>query len=198
MRYSSWEPGQPDSRSSNGKYQTAIRLGKHGQWDDTFDDKQHPFICTHTGECETEVPNPTACSSELTELRNSNIALSPEHFIYSDTKVTWGDAINYCSFGGMTLAHDLSPEQNVAIVKLAREKSPVDDLGKAHPYLNRNWVWIGASDNYTEGVWRWTKGSKIYYNNWEKAQPDNLDHGTQFYGHPLFTNLTFSCDFVTK
>ena len=49
VRYSSWEPGQPDSRSSNGKYQTSIRLGKHGQWDDTFDDKKHPFICTHTG-----------------------------------------------------------------------------------------------------------------------------------------------------
>ena len=49
VRYSSWEPGQPDSRSSNGKYQTSIKLGKHGQWDDTFDDKKHPFICTHTG-----------------------------------------------------------------------------------------------------------------------------------------------------
>ena len=63
-----------------------------------------------------------------------------EHFIYSDTKVTWDEATEYCVYGGMTLAHSLNPRENVAIVKLAREKSPLDDLGLSHPYLNRNWV----------------------------------------------------------
>ena len=81
----------------------------------------------------------------------------------------------------MTLAHDLSPEQNIAIIKLAREKSPVDELGARHPYLNRNWVWLGASDNHTEGVWRWTRGTRLYYSNWEKTQPDNLIDGNVYY-----------------
>ena len=71
----------------------------------------HPFICTHT-----------------------------EHFLYSDTKATWKQASEYCAYGEMTLAQALSPEQNVAIVKLGRERSPVDELGLSHPYLNRNWV----------------------------------------------------------
>ena len=63
-----------------------------------------------------------------------------EHFVYSTYQVTWEQATNFCSWGGMTLAHAVSPEENVALVKLARESSPIDDLGAKHPYLNRNWV----------------------------------------------------------
>ena len=63
-----------------------------------------------------------------------------EHFLFSDTKVTWDQATEYCVYGGMTLAHSLNPEENVAIVKVARDKSPLDALGLSHPYLNRNWV----------------------------------------------------------
>lgn len=42
-------PSVPLGRTDNGVYQSNIRLGKHGKWDDTFADKMHPFICTHTG-----------------------------------------------------------------------------------------------------------------------------------------------------
>ena len=67
--------------------------------------------------------------------------------MYSDTKVTWEQATEYCVYGGMTLAHSLNPVENVAIVKLGREKSPLDDLGLSHPYLNRNWVNDGVAVN---------------------------------------------------
>ena len=36
-------------RAEANKFQNYVRLGKHGKWDDTFKDKEHPFVCTHTG-----------------------------------------------------------------------------------------------------------------------------------------------------
>ena len=65
--------------------------------------------------------------------------------MYSASKVTFNKAQDYCSYGGMTLAHALSPEENVEIVRMGRERSPLDALGTTHPYLNRNWVGVGTT-----------------------------------------------------
>jgi Lectin C-type domain len=34
-------------------------------------------------------------------------------------------------------------------------------------------LWLGATDEKTEGVWLWTNGSRMIYDAWEPGQPNN-------------------------
>ena len=39
---------------------------------------------------------------------------------------------------------------------------------------NKKTVWLGMTDEQTEGTWGWTDGSPFSYKNWAKGEPNNL------------------------
>lgn len=48
-------------------------------------------------------------------------------------------------------------------------------------------VWIGCTDEGSEGSWRWSDGSKLSYQNWNPGEPNNSG-GTEHYAELLGSN----------
>ena len=80
---------------------------------------------------------------------------------------TWSAAKADCETRGGHLATSTSEEKNEFLTTLTKGTS----------------VWIGGTDEGTEGNWRWVTGEKWSYTNWHPAQPDNAgsrEHYLQF------------------
>lgn len=47
-------------------------------------------------------------------------------------------------------------------------------------------VWLGATDEVTQGVWKWVDGSPITFKAWLPGQPDSAKNGQEHYLHIHF------------
>ena len=84
-----------------------------------------------------------------------------EHAVHI-ARLTWAEARAHCeSLGGQQLAKIDSAEADASYALL------LDGLANSSP----RFFWIGGSDSYSEGDWRWLDGSRISYFNWGLAQP---------------------------
>ncbi len=45
---------------------------------------------------------------------------------------------------------------------------------------NRNGCWIGATDENTEGHFRWVSGERWEYSNWARSEPNNHCGGEHY------------------
>ncbi|MDP6401252.1 MAG: lectin-like protein, partial [Candidatus Marinimicrobia bacterium] len=100
----------------------------------------------------------------------SNIGYYNGHYYYrSNSTATWSDAKTACENAGGHL---------VVITSRAENDFIKTNLGLS------NHVWIGLSDEATEGTHVWVTGETFSYSNWHSGQPNNdptQDHGGMYY-----------------
>ena len=75
-----------------------------------------------------------------------------------ETKMTWTDAKAYCeSIGGYLATITSQAEQDFISTSLSAEYG----------------LWIGGTDQNTEGAWEWVTGENWSYTNWSPGEPSN-------------------------
>ena len=80
-----------------------------------------------------------------------------------DAKMTWKHAKEICESRGGHLAVINSSEENEALANIASSLS--------------NYVWIGGTDEDSEGNWHWINGDDFSYTNWYSGEPNNYAEG---------------------
>ncbi|KAL5269650.1 hypothetical protein ACHWQZ_G003190 [Mnemiopsis leidyi] len=155
--FSKWMKNQPDQRKDGDNLQNQMRINHHGQWDDTFKYKTHPYACDYQGK-----------------------------YILSATMRTWSGAKLACEKAGLMLAKVRSDQEVNEMIKAGDSfLGPRDESLKT--WNAANWIWLGGSDEEEEGVWKWVDGTPMEYfdrMNWRPPNPDNaayLKDSTQNY-----------------
>jgi len=144
--FKKWMKGQPDQRKDGNNLQNQMRISHHGEWDDTFKYKEHPYACDYQGK-----------------------------YILSSTLSTWSHAKAACERAGLQLAKVRSDQEVAEILSAANTFLGPQDETLA-TWDAPNWIWLGGTDAVEEGVWTWTDGSPIDYfdgMNWRAPNPDN-------------------------
>lgn len=78
-----------------------------------------------------------------------------------DKSMPWHEAKEYCeSLGGY-----------LATISTAYEEDKVET---AVSKGEKSFYWIGATDEQTEGIWKWINGENLSYTKWGWGQPDNF------------------------
>ncbi|MHA2031862.1 MAG: lectin-like protein [Candidatus Kariarchaeaceae archaeon] len=77
---------------------------------------------------------------------------------------TWSDAKIDCESRGGYLVTITSQEENDFITNL----------------IGSNNIWIGFTDEVTEGDWQWVTGEQVTYTNWGGGNPDDWDVGEDY------------------
>jgi hypothetical protein len=81
-----------------------------------------------------------------------------------NSELTWAEAKADAEMRGGHLVTVTSEEEHLQIL----EQIGLGALESAH-------LWIGATDEEEEGVWKWVTGETFDYARWESSQPDNND-----------------------
>jgi len=80
-----------------------------------------------------------------------------------DTSRTWSNARTYCEGRGAHLATLTSQGENDFVYQ---------NVGQ------QGWnIWLGGTDENSEGNWEWITGETWSYTNWGSGQPDNQSPG---------------------
>lgn len=82
------------------------------------------------------------------------------YYMVFDKSVTWPEARRRCRRMGGYLACVTSKQENAFLKRFAKGV-----------------VWLGATDEHEEGVWRWITGEESTFTDWQKGQPDNAGEG---------------------
>lgn len=138
--FNKWMKNQPDQNAlKKGKkgcdearcLQNQMRINHHGQWDDTYKFKLHPYACDYKGK-----------------------------YILSSEPKTWESAKAACSSAGLHLAKVRSgvevDEMKNAMDYFLGVADPAMKM-----WNNNNWIWLGGSDMNEEGVWKWLDGDVV-------------------------------------
>ncbi|KAG7491237.1 hypothetical protein MATL_G00000800 [Megalops atlanticus] len=80
----------------------------------------------------------------------------PYCFLFVHNSKPWTNAEAHCNF----LGGHLASVHNYQEFHFIRS-------------LSHRTAWIGGTDSYTEGNWRWTDGSGFYYTQWNSGEPNN-------------------------
>jgi hypothetical protein len=59
-----------------------------------------------------------------------------------------------------------------------------------HDLAGSNIVWIGFTDEVTEGVWQWVTGESVVYTNWAASEPNDYGSGEDY--AELYTDGTWN------
>ena len=95
----------------------------------------------------------------ITELEAQGYYFYGGHtFKYFDTAVTWAEAKTACETRSGHLATSTSEEKNTFLTTITTET-----------------LWLGATDEVTEGVWKWVTGEAWSYTKWASGEPNNSD-----------------------
>jgi hypothetical protein len=117
-------------------------------------------------------------------------------YYISKSTVSWKEAYARCQKYGGHLVTVTSDAENKAIVQAIRSKNIKRD------------IWIGFTDEKSEGKWEWVTGEKVDFTDWDMYQPDNASHdnvdedyawlwqqhNAQFNKNPLKWNDTINAD----
>uniref|UniRef100_H2LFZ0 C-type lectin domain-containing protein n=2 Tax=Oryzias latipes TaxID=8090 RepID=H2LFZ0_ORYLA len=81
---------------------------------------------------------------------------------YVATPMTWGNAELHCVSQNANLVSVHSVEEEAFVKMLIQNFDPAEAP-----------TWIGLSDAQEEGGWLWSDGTKVDFQAWDLAQPDN-------------------------
>lgn len=82
---------------------------------------------------------------------------------------TWKEAKAFCESKGGHLVTITSAEENDAMGPLRRKTRELNTLSTSQA----TGIWIGATDEVTEGTWKWVTGEPFSYTNWASGEPNN-------------------------
>uniref|UniRef100_A0A3B1INT3 C-type lectin domain-containing protein n=1 Tax=Astyanax mexicanus TaxID=7994 RepID=A0A3B1INT3_ASTMX len=111
-------------------------------------------------------------------------------YYVSTERKNWTESRNDCRKRGSDLV----------IINSKEEQSFINVLRKDQ------WVWIGLSDNETEGVWKWVDGSNLTTRFWYPGQPNNNNNAdcvlagylsdpvNNWADYPCNTSLVWICE----
>uniref|UniRef100_A0A667ZLF7 C-type lectin domain-containing protein n=1 Tax=Myripristis murdjan TaxID=586833 RepID=A0A667ZLF7_9TELE len=85
------------------------------------------------------------------------------YFMSSESK-SWDESRKDCQGRGADLVIINSREENVRGLEISS-------------HIKAEQIWIGLSDQETEGEWKWMDGSSLSYRSWAKGQPDDAPGG---------------------
>lgn len=85
-------------------------------------------------------------------------------YMLFDRPMSWAEASEKCEEAGGHLATLTSAKENDFVQALCLN-------GKSSQY------YLGATDTYDNGIWRWSNGENFVYNNWAIGEPTGADGG---------------------
>lgn len=85
------------------------------------------------------------------------------HYFISNSLTVWADVIQQCNQQGGHLVTISSQEEN----------DFVDPM-----YVNH--IWLGLTDEASEGNWVWENGEPVIYTNWADGEPNNYGTGEDY------------------
>ena len=151
--YTNWGSGEPNNSGGNESY---LHMVESGQWNDimvTANANSISFVC----EYEDVTINADDYQPSGTTLYNNS------KYEFYDTPVTWTTAKLICEKKGGHLVTVNSQNEQAVLEQLIKDKA-------THPRL-----WLGATDEYSEGKWKWITGESIDYQNWSANEPNDTD-----------------------
>lgn len=75
----------------------------------------------------------------------------------------WKEAYKFCEQQGGHLVTINSENEQSFLYSIIKEKS------------TNSYLWLGATDSYEEGKWKWVTGESIVYRNWANNEPNNYN-----------------------
>jgi len=106
---------------------------------------------------------PTSSGTSGTPGRGAQLG---NRFYKLEEKVlSWHEAKEFCELRGGRLAVIDTADKMAFVQQLARSSGITFDA--------MDGIWIGATDEGNEGIWKWVDGSSITYAKWGKGQPNN-------------------------
>ena len=88
-------------------------------------------------------------------------SLDGHHYYYYPVSSSWTAAYDICFGAGGYLPVVTSSEENDFLLSITSDLS-----GEPH-------VWIGLTDETTEGTFEWVNGETLNYTNWDTGEPNN-------------------------
>jgi hypothetical protein len=101
--------------------------------------------------------------ADSSKIQNPNNGHQYQRF---DTKMTWIDAYAYCESVGGYLATITSQDENDFVYS----NFGIDGIS----------IWLGGTDEESEGVWQWITGESWSYTNWSSGAPDDAYEGQDY------------------
>ena len=147
--YSLWSSGQPDDCGGVEDYLET--WGRGESWNDnsmsgSSTSSNRGFVCEFEN---YYIPSKTT-------VYNGNI------YCLYDELVSWYTAYNVCeNMGG-----------HLATITSAEEQKIITDLCYGSFYTA---YWLGATDDSSEGDWKWVTGEPFSYTNWSSGEPNNAN-----------------------
>lgn len=151
ISYSNWNEGEPNNWWEIEHY---ALTNKTGYWNDMLN-----FMSSYEN------------VAFICEYDNAGISIKPtKTFVESghkyelyNTKMSWKDAYQLCAMKGGHLVTISSKNEDSFISQIQKNYSPFDRM------------WLGATDENSEGNWRWITGEAFNYINWDTSEPNNID-----------------------
>ncbi|GAB1609878.1 C-type mannose receptor 2-like isoform X1 [Argonauta hians] len=77
---------------------------------------------------------------------------------------SWEDSRKYCHIFGADLASIHNEEEEEFLKKILNDKKK-----------KLSWAWIGFSDAYQKGIYKWSDESQVTFTNWHLWEPNNFE-----------------------
>ncbi len=146
--YLNFASGEPNSTAED----CVEALGENGQWNDKSCDASNPYVCEQVvSKCQASgaevcdgIDNDCDGGIDIGVCPTGCAAVTQKGRVYTvcSTQRNWLSARDACAGLGATLARVVDADENQFLRLLARS-------------IDRNELWLGASDRESEGVWRW-------------------------------------------
>jgi hypothetical protein len=150
-RYTNWRPGQPDNATALDD--CAEWLADSGKWDDASCDARLGYLCK--GDASMK------CSGRRVEVGSSI------YCAHGDDFRDWEGAKKACETSGGKLAAPPNDTDSKAIFEALKLPSAIPS------HQPHEGVWIGLTDEETEGAFKWVTGAPLGFSNWLPGQPDD-------------------------